>query len=172
MENQSYELVEYDSIWQKIFTKEEQNLKNLLRGNLITCHHIGSTAIKTIKAIPVMDILCEVHSLDGITLFEKEFKKVGFELQSKIGETGSLHFKRFALDGLTQLTDIKIFDGQSHDAVNFKNFTDFMIADSDEAKKYENFKQSLLDSTKFSLANYQQAKKMYFDKITHIIESM
>lgn len=172
MENQIFELVDYDPIWQKIFSKEEQNLSRLLRGNLVTCHHIGSTAIQSIKARPVMDIICEVHSLDGITLFENEFKKVGFILQTKIGEVGSLHYKRFAQDEETVLTDIKIFDGQSHDLINYKNFTDYMVADTEEALKYEEFKQSLLDNPNFSLEQYGQAKKMYFQKIINIIEGM
>lgn len=166
------ELVEYDSIWKKIFSKEEQNLKALLRGNLITCHHIGSTAIPLIKSRATLDIACEVRSLNGITLFENEFKKAGFKLESKLGQVGHLHFTRRSADSDHILTDVKIFTTDSNDLINFKNVTDFLRADDNAAKEYELLKFSLIENENFDLLKYEQAKKMYFQNILNIIEDL
>ena len=69
------ELVPHSPIWKKFFQKECQNLSKVLRNNIVEVHHIGSTAIPKIMAKPTLDILCVVHTMDGIDCFKDEFKK-------------------------------------------------------------------------------------------------
>ena len=71
------DLLPYSPAWEKYFEKEKAGLAKLLKSNLSQIHHIGSTAITSIHAKPTLDILVEVHTLDGITAFKDEFERAG-----------------------------------------------------------------------------------------------
>ena len=57
------ELEDYNPNWPKIYLIEKEKLQDILVQDLITIHHIGSTAIPNIKAKPIIDILCVVKNI-------------------------------------------------------------------------------------------------------------
>ena len=57
------EVVPHDPAWQHAFEKESGEIRRVLVDNLLSIHHIGSTAIPGIYAKPVIDFLVGVADL-------------------------------------------------------------------------------------------------------------
>ena len=163
MKQPKIDLVPYSHAWKKYFAKEKAGLKKLLKNNLIEAHHIGSTAISNIKAKPTLDILVEVHTLDGIKAFQEEFKSAGLFLQESIPER--LYFVRFAPDGETHLSHIHIFDRSSEQIKNFLDFRDYLNAEPEVAKEYEKVKLTLNEKFEDSPAIYTAGKTEFISTV-------
>ncbi len=135
---------------QKEWETEAQNtiirLKNILDSVIRDIQHVGSTAIRTIKAKPIIDIAVAVDSFDAVLMFEEQLKDAGFYYRpnSDLGEqllfaSGSLY------DGTGELQThfIHIVKTDSMDWINYINFRDYLNQNPDIAKQYEDLKVSL-----------------------------
>ena len=60
-------LVDHNPDWARMFDKEPRKLMTVLAGIGAEIHHLGSTAVPTIKAKPIIDILILVPSLEDET---------------------------------------------------------------------------------------------------------
>lgn len=137
------ELVPYSPIWEKYLEKEEQNLRNILRNNLIEVIHVGSTAIPTISAVPTLDILCVVHTLDGISLFKNEFERRGLSWRKDYEIKNRLYLERISPVGDSHLSHIHILDKSNEEIMDFIDFKEYLIQEPEVAKKYHDLKVSL-----------------------------
>lgn len=124
-------------------------LKNILGSTIRYIEHVGSTAIKTIKAKPIIDIAVAVDDFDEVLKREEQLKKDGFYYRpnSDLGEqllfaSGSLY------DGTGDLQThfIHIVKTNSMDWINYINFRDYLNNNPDIAKRYENLKISLANT--------------------------
>lgn len=156
------ELVEYNGIWKKIFEKESSNLRQLLKTNLIEVFHVGSTAIPSILARPTMDIICSVHTLDGIEVFKSNFESLGYTWKQDGGIPNSIQFVRFAPDGETELTNVRIFEHTNALLNDYLDFRDYLNAEEEIAKEFEAIKVSLKDEYEKNPLIYSAAKAKFF----------
>jgi GrpB-like predicted nucleotidyltransferase (UPF0157 family) len=156
------ELVEYNGIWKKIYEKESSHLKNLLKTNLVETFHIGSTAIPSIVARPTMDILCSVHTLDGIEVFKSNFESLGYTWKQDGGLPNSIQFIRYAPDKKTELTNIRIFEQTNILISDILDFRDYLNAEDEVAKEYQNIKLGLKEEFKKNPMVYEAAKAKFF----------
>ena len=164
MDNQ-IELVAYDDFWLKVYAKESATLEKLLRSNFIGCEHIGSTAIPSVTARPTLDILCVVHTLDGIKAFKDEFKKLGFILNEKVDTKDEFSFERFGPDGIRPLTNVRIYkkgDIRINDCLDFR---DYLNAEDVVAREYQNTKASLVANYPKNSVVYEEAKTKFFEAV-------
>ncbi len=121
-------------------------LKNILGPIIRDIQHVGSTAIRTIKAKPIIDIGIAVDSFEAVLEHEEQLKAAGFYYRpnSDLGEqllfaSGSLY------DGTGELQThfIHIVKTDSMDWINYINFRDYLNQNPDIAKQYEDLKVSL-----------------------------
>ncbi len=135
---------------QKEWETEAQNtitrLKNILGTVICDIQHVGSTAIKAIKAKPIIDIAVAVESFDDVLKFEEQLKTAGFYYRpnSDLGEqllfaSGSLYDGT----GTEQTHFIHIVKTDSMDWINYINFRDYLNQNPNIAKEYEDLKVSL-----------------------------
>lgn len=157
------ELVPYSSFWEKVFEKEAQNLKKVLKSNIVDIHHIGSTAIPKIKAKPTVDIAVEVHTLDGIDLFSREFEKVGFTPKGEFGIPGRRYFVRYAPDGITHLTHVHVFRHSNPKVYDHLDFRDYLNSEDKVAKEYEKLKVTLKSQFSDKPELYQKGKSDFIE---------
>jgi GrpB-like predicted nucleotidyltransferase (UPF0157 family) len=66
MDDEPIQIVAYDSAWPARFETEKRLLERAIRPWIIgEVHHVGSTAVPSLAAKPVIDILVGVESLTG-----------------------------------------------------------------------------------------------------------
>ncbi len=70
------ELTKYNPEWANIFTVAANEIKSILKENCIQIYHIGSTAIPTIYAKPIVDMLPIVKDINTVDSLNHEFEMV------------------------------------------------------------------------------------------------
>lgn len=158
MNNIKIELVPYNEFWEKVFEKESQNISKLLRNNLIECHHIGATAIKSIQARPTLDMIAIVHTLDGILAFKKEFSNAGFFLDDKKSSLTNYFFTRPAQEERgSDLTHVNILEQTNPAIYDYLDFRDYLNSEKEIAHEYQKLRKKLIHDDK----KYQELKTIF-----------
>ena len=63
---QRVEVVGYRPEWERLYQTESGILRDILQGQLVSVHHIGSTAVPGLAAKPVIDILAVVKEIGAV----------------------------------------------------------------------------------------------------------
>lgn len=121
-------------------------LKKILGNVANDIQHVGSTAIPSIKAKPIIDIAVAVDDFNDVLALEKELKDEGFYYRPQSDLGGQLLFASGSLyegTGDLQTHFIHIVRTNSMDWINYINFRDYLNSTPTVAKEYEELKVSL-----------------------------
>jgi GrpB-like predicted nucleotidyltransferase (UPF0157 family) len=156
------EVVPYNPDWEKEYLKESKIIQNILGDEMIKIHHIGSTAIQSIYAKPVIDILIEVNDIKNIDNYNDEMNKIGYIPKGEFGIKG----RRFFLKGLYNRTHhVHIFETKNQEIRKHLNFRDYMIAHPKVAKQYEKLKKELSTNFRYDNEGYCNGKDEFIKDI-------
>jgi GrpB-like predicted nucleotidyltransferase (UPF0157 family)/8-oxo-dGTP pyrophosphatase MutT (NUDIX family) len=138
-------LNEYDKNWRKNADEVRKSLKKILGVSAIDIQHVGSTSIKYLKAKPIIDIMVAVINFDEILKFIPELKTKGFfyisgwdRFNEKLCVSGDLD-----KNNITHHIHFVIY--KSDEYYNYINFRDYLIANTQRRREYENLKIKLSD---------------------------
>jgi GrpB-like predicted nucleotidyltransferase (UPF0157 family) len=165
MSKRVVELMPYTPMYKEFYLKECKVLEKVLRSNCIDIHHIGSTSIPKILSKPTLDVLCVVHTLDGIEVFKDEFEKFGLEWRGEHGIPGRLYFVRKAQDGVTHLSHIHIFEKGNELINDHLDFRDYLNAEEAIAKEYDKLKVELKEKFSDDPSAYQKGKAQFIEMV-------
>lgn len=143
------ELYDHDPAWEIEAEKCIETLKNVLKDRIVDIQHVGSTAIPTIKAKPIIDIAVGVKRLDEVRAFEDLLRPYGFYyLQAEDEGTQILFAKGSLYDGSGELQTHFIHFVEYGNLVwlNYLNFRTYLRAEPDIAKEYEKIKLEILNN--------------------------
>ncbi|MEY8309501.1 GrpB family protein [Erysipelotrichaceae bacterium 51-3] len=140
------QLYEREKEWEVEAQNSMLRLKKILGLVIQAIQHIGSTAIPSIKAKPIIDLAIAVNDFDDILAFEKELQKEGLYYQRQASLPGQLLFTagRF-YDGTGDLEThfVYVVHSSSMDWVNHINFKDYLNSTPSAATAYEHLKLTL-----------------------------
>ncbi len=150
--------------WDSIAKETIINLKSIFGELAIDIQHIGSTAIKNIKAKPVIDIAVGVKDFEKVLTYNSVLESNGFFFRGYEGKDRQPVYQcgEFSNDindmiFLTHYIHIVIID--SDNWKNYINFRNYMNCHNAEAKLYETMKLNSIDKVSKSLLNYHQNKQ-------------
>lgn len=157
-------LEEYNPVWEKEFEKEKEILKSILRDYAVSIEHIGSTSIKGISAKPIIDIAIGVDILKSISFIKDKFSNYSdYSVKEDSVEGEILVVKRFDKDYTTHLIHIMEIEKERYkDSILFR---DYLIKNSDIAKRYEKLKIALAKK-------YADDRKKYTSSKTEFITAV
>ena len=159
------ELEVYNENWIANFEKESVILKNLLSSNVVQVNHIGSTAIRGIKAKPVIDILLEVISISKIDDQVAKFEKIGYV---GLGENG-MHGRRFFYKGKEKRSHhIHIYEVGNKEIAKHKLFVEYMNYHKNHMVEYEKLKTILFLKYQGNPEKYCAGKGEYISGINEL----
>lgn len=155
-------LAEHQPCWKEWFTAEENFLKNIFPK---TCRisHIGSTAISSIRAKPIIDILVEIPKNFKLSDCKKLIVKSGYICMSET--SGRISFnKGYTEKGFAE----KVFHLHlryigDNDELYFR---DYLIEHTNIAVEYEKMKLKLWKEYEFNRDGYTNAKTEFIQKYT------
>ena len=142
-------LLPHDEQWDKIAADTIIELKNIFGETAIDIQHVGSTAIKRIKAKPIIDIAVAVNNFDDALKLESRLKNAGFYYRSKHDMPGQrLWACGSYYDGTGDLQThfIHVVLADSMEWINYINFRDYLNETPSVADEYERLKVSLADA--------------------------
>lgn len=156
------ELTNYNPDWLRVFADAENEIKSILKENCVQIHHIGSTAIPTIYAKPIVDVLPVVKDMNRVDLLNHEFEKLGYVCMGEYGTSG----RRFYWKSKTKRTlNVHLFEQGAPEIRRHLLFRDFLIAHEDYAQAYSQLKQSLAEVFSHDIENYVNGKASFVQMI-------
>ena len=152
------ELVEHDPAWLAIAAREARRLRDALGSVLVEVHHIGSTAIPSIRAKPIVDLLPVVRSLAGIDGRRAEVEALGYAWWGELGIEG----RRYCIltDATTgrRVAQLHVFAIGSERIAWHVTFRDYLLAHPGEARAYETEKMRARALHPRDVSAYNDAK--------------
>ena len=136
------ELIAPNPEWLGLFTEAANEIRTILKENCVEVHHIGSTAIPTIYAKPIIDILPVVKDISLVNSLNSQFEALGYVCMGEYGITG----RRFYWKSKTKRThNIHLFEQGSPEILRHLAFRDFMRNHTDYARAYSVIKCCLAE---------------------------
>ena len=153
-------LCEHCPEWKNIAQETINNLKEIFGSNALNIQHIGSTAISSIKAKPIIDIAVGIRNFDDIneSLFILDSNKIYKQSHNRF--SGDLLYVINDQDG-KRTHQIHILIYESPQWWNYVAFRDYMNAFPQKAKEYEKLKVKLARKYPNSQTKYTDAKQQY-----------
>jgi len=155
------ELASPNPDWKEHFEEEAGKLEEIFT-NLIAIHHVGSTAIRNIKAKPVIDILPVIEDLSAVAGFVKELDKLGYKYRGEYGLPGREYFEK---GDLTHTHHLHVFEEGDREIDRHLLFRDYLNAHPKEAKTYSALKESLAAKYRTDPEGYTEAKSDFISEI-------
>jgi len=140
-------------------------LKEILGDTAKRVEHVGSTAIKAIKAKPIIDIMLSVDSFCELLKYEEKLRKNGFYYRPSASHETQLLFgcgSFYNGTGDTQTHFIHAVLTGSQEEINYINFRDYLNAHMEDAKRYEELKLSLENKPR---EEYTKSKNDFINEI-------
>lgn len=159
-------LTEHQAGWHKQYEDEAQRLQKALAGMpMVRLSHIGSTAVPTIWAKPIVDMMLEVPFEKKLRDYADILVAHGYSWMSHDNMRISLN-KGYTEEGFAQ----EVF----HLHLRYKGdndelyFRDYLLAHPDVAKAYEALKLTLGKIYKYNRNGYTEAKTEFIKQYTKL----
>lgn len=158
-------LEDYNEEWPRMADAEIDVLKSLLGDNVVSIHHIGSTAIKGIKAKPVIDILIETNGPEAFARIKGAM--LGADYICMADSASRLSFnKGYTPKGYAdRVFHIHVVAAGQLNEVAFR---DYLRSHPVTARKYEALKISLLPKFRNNRDGYTHAKTDFVKAVVRV----
>ena len=158
------ELFPHDPLWDKEAKRTIDQLYELLGKKAIAIKHVGSTAISSIGAKPIIDIVIGVNDIESILA---DIDMLGSHNIIYRGEDvkGQLLFVMGDMNKDTRSHHIHVVKWQSEAWNNYLNFRDYLNNNYDKAKEYEKLKEELAKKYPDNRQKYTIGKQQFIDEI-------
>ncbi|MCM1513507.1 MAG: GrpB family protein [Anaeroplasma bactoclasticum] len=162
-------LVEHQTEWKDWYQEEAEILKEILpQESIFAIYHIGSTAIATIMAKPIVDILVELTDSYPLTIIKDILIARGYLCMSESEIRVSLN-KGYTKDGYAKkVFHIHLRKKGDIDEVYFR---DYLLSHIDIAKAYEVLKLALGQQYSHHRDHYTEGKTAFVKYITSLAKN-
>lgn len=150
-------VVTHDPAWKSEFQTESDRLSDALGDIVQSVYHIGSTAIPTICAKPIIDILLEVDNIVRLDESRSRIVQLGYEALGEFGIPGRRYFRKDNASGV-RTHQVHAFQADSPDIQRHIAFRDYMIAHPVEARRYGELKRKLAREHPDDIEAYMDGK--------------
>lgn len=133
------ELHEHCAEWDINARETVRKLKKLFGAVAVDIQHVGSTAIKHIKAKPIIDIAVAVRNFDDVLPLIPYLEENGVWFRHHIVD-GDMLFASGDFENDTRTHHIHVVLSGSDEWNNYINFRDYLYHHPTEAKRYEDLK--------------------------------
>lgn len=131
------ELIPHSPEWVEAARIEAARISRALGLNIVAVHHIGSTAISSIRAKPILDLMPEARSLEALDQQRALLEGLGYQWW---GEYGIANRRYCTLDGKesgVRKVQLHCFQQGDLEIERHLSFRDYLISHPDKAKEYE-----------------------------------
>ena len=154
----------HDPRWAELFKTESELVAQVLAPNVIAIHHIGSTAIPTIYAKPIIDMLIEVVDIEEVDVQNPAMEALGYEAMGEYGIPGRRYFRKDDDAGI-RTHQAHTFAAGSPEVERHLAFRDYMLVHPECAQQYSVLKRELADAHPDDIDSYMDGKDGFIKDI-------
>lgn len=152
------ELADHDPEWEKLAAQTIERLWRVFGSTAKDIQHVGSTAITSIKAKPIIDIAVAVEDFSLIEPLVPEIKKAGFIYRSDVDDDWQKYIVLNHTDSDIRISNIHIVEAGGEAWHDYLLFRDYLNIDLASAKEYEAVKLGLMENFKHDRIAYCDGK--------------
>jgi GrpB-like predicted nucleotidyltransferase (UPF0157 family) len=158
------EVVPHNSNWREAFENESEQVTVALGDNVVAVYHIGSTAIPTIYAKPIIDMLVEVKDITKVDERDSAMQTLGYESMGELGILGRRFFRKNNEVGI-RTHHIHTFEIDSAQVKRHLAFRNYMSVHNEDAQRYSELKQKLAKKYPNDIEGYMDGKDEFIKEI-------
>lgn len=155
-------LVPHNPGWDKLFQAEKAKLLVALGELVVDIQHVGSTAIPTIPAKPIVDIAVLVKSLEKVKGYVGKMEALGYRKKQE-NRPERLFFTKGPEKN--RIVYLHMGDENTYYIKDMVVFRDHLIQNPAEAKKYAELKEGLAERFADNRAPYTAAKEKFVQEV-------
>lgn len=159
--NAPIELVRYDETWPALFEREAEKIASALGSHALMIEHVGSTSIPGLAAKPIIDVLLVVANPAEEASYLPALEAAGYVLRIREPEW---HEHRM-LRGADPVVNLHVHAEGSPEIGRMLLFRDWLRADDDDRRRYEDAKRELAAREWKYVQNYADAKSSIVEEI-------
>ena len=157
-------LLPHNEEWRTEAERLMRILEKVLGSTACDIRHVGSTAVRTIAAKPIIDIAVGVSRLGDVRAFDSELEKNGIIFRGE-DIKGQLLYVTGDFENDIRLSHIHIVPCGKEAWKNYISFCEYLNAFPDEAKRYESLKFRLARDFPHDRTAYTQGKEKMVDSL-------
>jgi len=155
-------LVPHDSEWDGLFQAEKTKLLGALGDLAVDIQHVGSTAIPTISAKPIIDVAVLVKSIEEVSKQVGQIEALGYQKKQE-NRPERLFFTKGPEE--KRIVHLHIGDVSANYIQDMIAFRDYLIQNPGEAKKYMKLKSELAEKFADDREPYTAAKERFVQDV-------
>ncbi len=163
VERYKVRLLPHNVEWKQEFLRTQNELEEVWSENIIDIQHVGSTAITTIYAKPILDIAVKLKSISDMNI--EALRQRGYSYRGP--QNGNTKYHLFVLRGDSQISlrHIHCYDKEEKEFNMLVGFRDYLNTHSDEAEKYEQLKLEFAKRYPDDRSAYTNGKEEFIESI-------
>ncbi len=163
VERYKVRLLPHNPKWEEEFLVVKEEIEKCWAGNILDIRHVGSTAIKSICAKPILDVAVRLKSIGQLDV--KALTDLGYEYCGARNESKTYHL--FVLRGDKQLSlrHIHCYDNSEREFDLLVGFRNYLNEHLDAALKYQEIKARLAVQMPDDRFSYTKAKEEFIKSI-------
>lgn len=163
VERYKVKLQPYNPAWEEEFIELRNKLKSVLHDVVIDIQHVGSTAVPSISAKPILDVAILVKKFGNIEI--DKLKKLGYDYCGANDKNS--HYHLFVLRGKNDvsLNHIHLYDQTCSGFEQLVEFRDYLKDNIDIAIQYDELKKILAKQYKDDRQAYTKAKSEFIQSV-------
>lgn len=157
------ELREHNEAWEMEFKATKARIENILHEKIIDIQHVGSTAIPSICAKPILDIAILLKDIDKEVI--EKLVAIGYDYRGQREDNGNYHLFVLRGPGGISLHHLHCYDQSGKGFEQLVAFRDYMNTHEECAVSYNELKKSLAEKHKENRAVYTLSKAEFIQSV-------
>lgn len=153
---------EYSETWPEKFAVEADKLRMVFGSEVITVHHIGSTAVPGLAAKPVIDLMPVVKTIESVDGFNEKMSTLGYDAKGENGIAGRRYFQK---GGDERSHHVHMYKDGSYEIIRHLAFRDYLRNFPGKAEEYGRLKQQLARRFPNDIESYINGKHEFAVKL-------
>ena len=155
-------LEEHNDEWEIVANKTIILLKKILNNSLVNIEHVGSTAIKSICAKPIIDLVIGVNDFNDIFKYNEILEQKGFSFRGQDHPEQYLYVCGHG-NFITHHIHVVLYDSIYWH--NYLNMRDYLNDNLEDAKRYDALKRMLAKEYGDNRKKYTEMKSALINEL-------
>lgn len=156
-------VVDHQTEWEEIAASTIKELKEIFGETALDIQHIGSTAIRSIKAKPIIDIAVGISCFETLSDILPKLEATGIYKSALHAVPNDVLYVIGDFDDDTRTHHIHIVEFGSMQWKNYINFRDYLNSNPSIAKQYEDLKIELVTRNENNRNAYTDGKEDFIN---------
>ncbi|MEA9415734.1 GrpB family protein [Flavobacterium sp. PL02] len=156
-ENWNIIVVPYNPNWADEFKKIERELLVVLKDEVLSIEHVGSTSVEGLHAKPIIDIDIVIEN-DRFLIVKQKLKEIGYEHVGNLGIDGRDAFSYKNKEHLME-HHLYVCNKESSELKRHVTFRNYLRTDADERDRYSQIKIEMAEKFPHDIDNYLLGKE-------------